>query len=183
MMVEMRCATMTTAASATTGYERGAEPGVGREVERGERVVEQVDVGPLHQRAGDGETLALPARDVGAALRDRRVEPAGHRGDEVARLRDLECLPQLVVGGVGAAEPEVARDRAREQVRPLRHEPDVAPEQLRVDVADVDAVHQHRASGGVVEPRAEAEQRRLARAGAPHHRERLAGGRPGTRCR
>src|SRR6478609_5681067 len=94
----------------------GDRTGGGGEVERGEGVVEQVDVGPLHERARDGESLTLATRDVRAALRDRRVEPTGHRGDEVARLRDLECLPQLVVGCFFPPEPEIARDRAREEV-------------------------------------------------------------------
>ena len=43
MMVETRWATMSTVASATTGAERGAQPGVGGQVERRERVVEEVD--------------------------------------------------------------------------------------------------------------------------------------------
>ena len=58
--------------------ERGAQPGVGREVERRERVVEHVDVGLADQRPGDRQPLALPARHVGAALLDPRVQPAGH---------------------------------------------------------------------------------------------------------
>src|SRR4051794_26481029 len=41
--------------------QRGAQPRVGREVERGERVVEQVDPGFAAQRPGDGEPLALAA--------------------------------------------------------------------------------------------------------------------------
>ena len=78
--------------------ERGAQPRVGREVEGRERVVEHVDVGPADQRAGDRQPLALPARHVGAALLDPRVEPAGHRPHEVARLRDLERGPHLLLG-------------------------------------------------------------------------------------
>ena len=104
---------MTTAASATTGSERGAQPRVGREVERGERVVEEVDVGSLDERSGDGEPLTLTTGHVGPALGDRRVETVGHRLDEVTRLRDLECLPELVVGRVGVAVPQVARRPCR----------------------------------------------------------------------
>ena len=89
-MVETRCATTITAASATTGAQRRAQPRVGAEVERRERVVEQVDLRLPHERARDREPLALAAGDVRAALGDRRVRPLRHRRDEVARLRDLE---------------------------------------------------------------------------------------------
>ena len=147
-------------ASAVTGRERGAQPRVGGEVERGERVVEQVDAGLAHEGPRDREALALAARHVRAALRDRRVEPAGHRRDEVARLRDLERLPQLVVGGVGVAVAQVAGDGAGEQVRLLGHEPDAAPQQLGLEVAHVDAVDEHRAAGRVEQPRDQVEQRR-----------------------
>ena len=42
------------------GLERGAQPGVGDEVERREAVVEDVDVGLAHDRPGDREPLLLP---------------------------------------------------------------------------------------------------------------------------
>ena len=93
--------------------ERGAERGIGGEVERGERVVEEVDAGSAHEGPGDGEALALAAGDVGAALRDRGVEATGHRAHERLGLGDLERLPQLVVGGVGIRVAEVARHGAR----------------------------------------------------------------------
>ena len=52
--------------------QRRPQPGVGGEVERGERVVEQVDPRPAYQRPRDGQALALAAGEVGAALGDRR---------------------------------------------------------------------------------------------------------------
>ena len=55
------------------------EPGVGGEVEGGERVVEDVDLGLADERPGDREALALAARHVGAALGDVGVEPAHRR--------------------------------------------------------------------------------------------------------
>ena len=94
MMVDTRWATMTHGGVGDDRRERGAEPGVGGEVERRERVVEQVDAGLAHQRPGDGQPLALPTRHVGAALGDAGVEAAGHGGHEVAGLRDLERVPR-----------------------------------------------------------------------------------------
>ena len=54
--------------------------------------------GPLDERPGDREALALAARHVRAALGDRRLEAALHLLDEVAALGDVERVPQLVVG-------------------------------------------------------------------------------------
>ena len=62
--------------------QRCPQPRVGGEVERGERVVEQVDLRSADDRAGDREPLALAAGEVGAALGDRRC-----RGPRAARAR------------------------------------------------------------------------------------------------
>ena len=101
-------------------------------------------LGAADERSRDREPLALAAGDVRAALGDRRVELALHLLDEVARLRDLERLPELVVGRVLVAEAQVARDGAAEQERLLGHEADAAPEVVAVHVADVDAVERAR---------------------------------------
>src|SRR5258708_33564789 len=63
--------------------ERGAQPGVGREIERGERIVEHVDVGFSHERTRDRKPLALAAGYVRATLLDARLESAGYRTHEV----------------------------------------------------------------------------------------------------
>ena len=160
------------------GRERGPQPRVGGEVQRGERVVEQVDLGAAHQGAGDRQPLALPAGDVGAALRDRRVQPCRHRPHEVGGLRDLQRRPQLVVGGVRVLPyRRLRRDRAGEQVRPLRHVARCAPQLLRVELAHVDPVHGDRSRGDVEQPRHQRQQRGLARAGAADDRGGGAGAR------
>ena len=105
----------------------------------------------------------------------RACEPAGHRADEVGRLRDLERGPHLFLGGVGLAELQVARDRAREQVRPLRDEPDRAPQHVGIEVVHVDPADEHRALGAVEQPQDQVDERRLARAGAADDRGRLTG--------
>ena len=158
--------------------QRLPQPGVGRQVERRERVVEDEDVGLVHDRPRDREPLALAARDVRAALRDARVELALHLLDEVAALRDLERLPELVVGRLLAPEAQVRRDGAGEQERTLRHEADALPEVVEVGLAHVDAADLDRAAGHVEQARDERDERRLARAGRADDRDGLAASRP-----
>src|SRR5207247_9999298 len=142
-----------------------AQTRVGTGVERGEAVIEEVDGGAFGDSARDREALPLSARDVRAALVDRRLELTGHRGDEIARLRDLERMPELRVAGVFVAEAEVLRHRAFEQICGLRHEPDASPEALERLFAHVDAVDQYGAGGDVKGARHEIHHRALPGAG------------------
>ena len=75
-MLATRWATTIIAALGEPRCERRAQPCLGREVERRERVVEQVDCRVAQQRARDREPLALAARDVRPALGDRRRRAA-----------------------------------------------------------------------------------------------------------
>ena len=65
----------------------------------------------------------------------------------------VERAPQRLVGRVGVAVAQVARDRPAEQERLLGDERDPAPEVLAGHRADVDPIHQDRALGSVVQPR------------------------------
>ena len=105
----------------------------------------------------------------------RACKPAGHRPHEVGGLRDLERGPHLVLGGVGLAELQVAGHRAGEQVRPLRHEADRAPQHVGIEVVNVDPADEHRALGAVEQPQDQVDERRLARAGAADDGRGLAG--------
>ena len=175
MIVLTRWATISTAALRVSSRKRGAQPRVGCGIERGEAVIEEVHGGRLDERAGDRETLALASRDVRAALVDRGIEPPGHGRDEVARLCDLEGMPELGVGRVGVAESEVARNGATEQIGGLGDKAEGAPQLFELLIADVDAVHEHRARGRVEKPRDQVEERRLAAPGPADDRARLAG--------
>ncbi len=152
----------------------GAQPRVGREVQGREAVVEHVHLGAADQRARDGDPLPLPAGEVRAALVDRGVEPLGHGPDEIGGLRDRQGVPQLLVGGVGPADAQVAAHGAAEEEGPLGHQPDPRPEVVAGQRADVDAVDEDRARGHVEKPRHQRHQRGLARSGRPHDRRRLA---------
>ena len=151
---------------------------VGGEVERRERIVEEINARVPDERAGDGQPLSLAAGDVRSALRYDRVEPAGHRRDESHCLGHLERGPQLLVGRIGVGVTQIAGDAAGEEIGLLGHETDSAPEQLGLDVSDVDAVHKDLAAGGIEQPRHQIQQRGLAGAGATDDGDRLT--RPGA---
>ena len=154
--------------------ERLAEPGIGGQIEGGERVVEDEDVGLVHDGTGDREPLTLAARHVGATLRDARIQLTLHLLDEVLALGDLEGLPEFFVRRLLATEPEVRLDGAGEQERTLRHEADALPEIVEVGLAHVDPADAHGAVGHVEQPRDERDQRGLARPGRSDDRNGLA---------
>ena len=95
------------------------------DVDAGDRLVEQQDVGRVPQREGEQHPLELPAR-----------EPAQGALEEVGDAGPLEALPGDLPGAAGGAEEDGAplggereevehRDRhVRVQGKPLRHVPD-----------------------------------------------------------
>ena len=99
--------------------ECGAQPGVGREVQRRKAVVEDVHVRLPHDRARNREPLLLSAREIDAALRDRRRERLRHGIDELDRLRNRGRVPDLLVGGLVAAVADVRGHCSREEHRLL----------------------------------------------------------------
>src|SRR5664280_3436145 len=110
-----------------------------------------------------------------AALRDRRVQAVGHGRHKVPSLRGFQRLPQFGVGGVGPAVAQVGGDRAGEQVRDLRHQPDRDRARRRVQLPDVAAVDEHAAAGGVEQPGDKVQQGGLAASGAADYCDGLAG--------
>ena len=77
--------------------------------------------------------------------------------------------------GVGPPVAQVRRHGAGEQERLLRDVADLAPQQVEVEFAHVDAVDQHGAVGGVGQSRHEVHERRLAGSRAADDRRRGAG--------
>src|SRR4029077_5950903 len=75
-------------------------------------------------------------------------------------------LPQLGVGGLGVAVPEVARDSAREEVWLFGDQAAAVPEHLGIEVANAHTVDEALPRGGVEQPGHQGYQRRLARSGA-----------------
>ena len=81
--------------------ERLAERGVGRQVERRKAVIQNQQVGAVHQCARDAEPLPLTAAEIPAALLHAAVQPLGELLDKFKRLRRLQRGKQLLVRRVG----------------------------------------------------------------------------------
>jgi hypothetical protein len=140
----------------------------------GRRLVHDEHGRVVRQRARERQELALPGREVRAALTDLGVV-AAHALDElvgvdVARRRSTgprrcPACPSVTLSS----------DRAAEQEDVLQHDGDPAAGAPRVPVADVDAVDEDTPALRHVEPIEELDDRRLARAGRADERHLLAG--------
>ncbi|GAA3170562.1 hypothetical protein GCM10020255_059030 [Rhodococcus baikonurensis] len=95
--------------------------------------------------------MALSAREIAAALGDRRLETIGQFPHEVVCLGDGEGCPDVVVGGGRVSVADIARDRAGEQVGLLRHVSEVGEEFVLIPAADVQAVDEDGAGRDVEE--------------------------------
>lgn len=80
------------------------------------------------------------------------------------------------VVGIGQAERDVLAQRALEQRHVLGHAAQVAPHVGRIELAQVDAIEQHGAIGGLVQAHDEPLDRALARADATDQRDAFTGG-------
>ncbi len=147
---------------------------VGRVQRRG-GFVEDQDRRVLQQRARDRHALLLAAGQLQAALADHGVVALGRGRDEVVDVRRLGRRLDLGARRAGAAIGDVVFDRVVEQHRVLRHDADGLAQAGLRDRADVLAVDRDAPAADVVEAVQQPRQRRLAGAGRPDHRHRLAG--------
>ena len=112
---------------------------IGLKVQSRKTVVEDIQVGALHERASNGQTLALATREVRTALRHRGIEPLRlieHKG----ALGNLERMKHVGLSRVFVAKAQIACHGAREQPCFLRHIGN-APANLTLrKLAQVDAV-------------------------------------------
>src|SRR5215813_13173641 len=73
------------------------------------------------------------------------------------------------------SEGDVVGERVREEKRLLRHEANRSAEGRQRNLADVDAVDEHRTRRRIVEAREQSDEGRFARPGRPDERDRLPG--------
>ena len=151
--------------------------GADRDVERRDRLVQHDQLGRQDQRAGDGDALALAAREfvreeIGRALRQAdQVEQLQHAPADLGRV-DLLVGDQRL-GDDGAD----AHARIERGVGILEHRLDgfaVVPAAGRVQPGEIAALEQDGAAGGRLQPEHEFRRRGLAAARFAHHAQRLA---------
>jgi hypothetical protein len=95
-------------------------------------------------------------------------------GDEVVRAHCTRRTLDLRVGCVWPPVGDVVANRAREQERLLRYDPELPAEGAEIERAQVGAVDLHLAAGRIVEASNELHDRRLAGAGLADQRDTLA---------
>src|SRR5215204_467846 len=135
---------------------------LGRRVHGRRCIVQDQDPRVEQQRPCDRDPLALAARKRDPTLADHRVVRLRQRDDEVVGLREPGGLLDLLLGGVRPAERDVLAHRVREEERILRDDPDLPPQGDQLRLPHVETVDGHPAGGGVVEPRNQGRERRLA---------------------
>ena len=126
-------------AAAMADHDRSTEPRVaaqkrhdgtlGRTVDRACRLVQDQEVGPAQERAGEPDPLALtPRQPRGPARAEGFMVPRGQGGHERVRVRDAGGLPDHVFGRVFQAVSDVLVDRTVDQLDVLTRDSDVRAE-------------------------------------------------------
>ena len=136
--------------------------------------VEDQDLRVGEDGAGDGDALPLAAAELHAALADERVVAVGQCVDELVGVGDRGGAADVVGRRAAVAVGDVRGDGAVEQEHVLLDDADQAAVAVDVDVAQVAAVEQDAAAGGVVEAGDEVAERGLAAAAGADEGDRLA---------
>ena len=145
-------------------------------VERAGRLVEDQDRRVGGERPGDGDALALAARQVGAALLDHRVVALGQLGDELVGARRGGRWRSTWARGMAGLAKAMLSWMVRLNSRfSCSTTPMLARSQAGIDLGEVGAVEQDLALVRQVEALDQLGQRRLARARRPDDADHLAG--------
>ena len=145
-------------------------------VHRRQRLVQHQDRRVAQQRPGDGDALALAARQARAAFADHGLVAVGQRLDEVVRVGGAGDGDEVGLAGVGAAQTQVVLDRAVEQVGVLCHHRDHPAHCLGIERAQVVAADTHRAALRIVQTEQQADDGRFAGTAGADNADTLAGG-------
>ena len=137
-------------------------------------LVQHQDRRVLEDGAGDGDALALAAREAHAALAHHGVVAFRQSGDELVDVGRPRRLLQLAGGGLGPGHAQVVGDGAVEQVHVLGHHRDVPAQHVERNGADVPAAQQDPSLLRVGEAQHQRHQGGLAGAAGAHHAELLA---------
>ncbi len=140
-------------------------------VERRGRFVQQQDRRIAQHGAGDGDALALAARQFQAAFADARIVAVRQLHDEFVRRRVLRRTLDIRSAGAGSAQRDIVGDAFVEQDGVLGHQSDIPAKRSQRDVADVVAVDFDRSGIDVVKAQQQVEECRLAGAGRTDQRD------------
>ena len=183
-MVESRWAIGDRRPAAHQHLQRVADQQLGLGVDARRRLVEDQHARVERQRAGERQQLLLADRQRRAALGDRAREPVRQAVDEAAGVHRVgRAAHRLVVER--RAQPDVARDRAGEQVHVLQHEAEQRRGAARGPCSRMSTPSTRiRPRLHVVEPQQQVDERRLARRRWRRRRRRAGPARPRTtrRC-
>ena len=145
-----------------------AQGRIGLKVQGRKTVVEDIQVGALHERAGDGQALALTTREVRTALGHRGIEPLG-LFEHKRTLSNFQRMEHIRLGRVLVAKAQIARHGAREQPCLLRHVGDAPADLVLRKLAQIDAVQTNGTPRGIMEAQQQLCHRGLAGAGRTHN--------------
>ena len=126
-------------------------------------------------RAGDGQKLSLPLRQVRAGFGQLGVIALRQALDKLLAVGQLRRAVNLLVGRVRTAIGDVGSNRSGEQIHVLKHHAQAQPQRAALDVPDVDSVDENIAGIDVVKPHQQIDDGGLARAGGADERDRLTG--------
>src|SRR2546423_5014486 len=129
------------------------------------RLVQDQHRAVLQEGAGNGDALALAARELDAALTHLGVVPLGEPDDELVGVGRLRRRDHVTLAGPWPGVSNVLGDAGREEHRILRYYRELSSEVLKPEVPEVNAVEPDLTFSRVVEPREQADQRALAGAG------------------
>ena len=100
------------------------------------------------ERAGKRDPLELSGGERAPTVPDDRVVAARERANERVCAGELRGVAHALVVGRRVAEPDVRRDGAAEERRPLWHPGDLRPPSRGVAVGEVDAADEERPAAG-----------------------------------
>ena len=132
----------------------------------------------LENRARDRHALLFAARELQAALADRRLVTLRQSFDELVNMRRARRGDHFLARGRRTAISDVVVDRIVEQHRILRHDADRRAQRILRDVANILTVDGDRAARRtveIVEAEHQPRERRFARTAMSDHRRRRAG--------
>src|SRR2546425_12885053 len=117
------------------------------------------------QGARDRQALLLASRDLDAAFADDRVEATGRPREQIVAGRLPQHLEALGIGRRRVHEQQVLANRAREQLRVLRNEPDPLANALEIDLGAGNPVVENPSGAGSIQSDEQLDQRGLSGAG------------------